>query len=51
MYEPFTKMIVTCNGRNNNLSLIDPKQNKTVDSIDVGGKPETAVSDGNGKYL
>lgn len=51
MYEPFTKLIITCNGRSKNLSLVDPKQQKTVDSIDVAGKPETAVSDGNGKVF
>jgi DNA-binding beta-propeller fold protein YncE len=51
MYEPFTKWIITCNGRGHNLSLIDPKEGKTVDSIDVGGKPETAASDGNGKVF
>ena len=51
MYEPFTKMIITCNGRSKNLSLIDPKGQKTIDSIDVGGKPETAASDGNGNLF
>src|SRR5438046_5545421 len=51
MYEPFTKTIITCNGRSKNLSIIDPVQGKTVDSIDVGGKPETATSDGNGKIF
>ena len=51
MYEPFSKKIITCNGRSNNLSIIDPMQNKTTDSVNVGGKPETAVSDGNGKIF
>src|SRR5438046_1283248 len=49
MYEPFTKMIITCNGRGKNISLIDPVKGTTIDSIDVGGKPETAVTDLNGK--
>jgi DNA-binding beta-propeller fold protein YncE len=49
MYEPFTKMIITCNGRGKNLSIIDPVSNKLIDSITVGGKPETAVSDNAGK--
>jgi YVTN family beta-propeller protein len=49
MYEPFTKRIITCNGRGKNLSIIDPGSNLTTDSIDLGGKPETAVSDGKGK--
>jgi len=51
MYEPFTKMIITCNGRGKNISLIDPIKGKTIDSIDVGGKPETAVTDRNGKLF
>src|SRR6478672_7321429 len=49
MYEPYTKMIITCNGRSKDLSLIDPINYKLVDSINVGGKPETAVSNGKGK--
>jgi YVTN family beta-propeller protein len=49
MYEPFTKKIITCNGRSKNLSIIDPITNKLIDSVDVGGKPETAVSNGMGK--
>ena len=46
LYEPFTKKIITCNGRSKNLSIIDPVGNKLTDSVDVGGKPETAVSNG-----
>src|SRR5206468_4661113 len=49
MYEPHTKTIITCNGRSNNLSVIDPEQNKVVATIAVGGKPETAVSNDAGK--
>jgi DNA-binding beta-propeller fold protein YncE len=49
LYEPFTKKIITCNGRSKNLSIIDPVENKLLDSIDVAGKPETAVSNGEGK--
>jgi DNA-binding beta-propeller fold protein YncE len=48
IYEPFTKKIITCNGGGNNLSLIDPKAFRLTDNIAVGGKPETAVSDGAG---
>jgi DNA-binding beta-propeller fold protein YncE len=51
MYEPFTKKIITCNGRSQSLSILDPIENKLVDSIPVGGKPETAVSDGAGKVF
>jgi hypothetical protein len=48
MYEPFTKKIITCNGRGKNLSFIDPVSMKNIGSVDVGGKPETAVSDEKG---
>lgn len=51
IYETFSKKIITCNGRSKNLSIIDPLQNKLIDSVDVGGKPETAVSDGAGKLF
>ena len=51
MYEPYTKTIITCNGRSKSLTLIDPKENKVVQTIDVGGKPETAASDGDGKLF
>ena len=46
--EPFSKKIITCNGRSKTLSIIDPATNQLVDSIFVGGKTETAVSDGAG---
>jgi YVTN family beta-propeller protein len=49
MYEPFTKKIITNNGRSKNLSIIDPVTNRLVDSVALDGKPEEAVSDGNGK--
>ena len=50
-YEPFSKKIITCNGRSKNLSIIDPVKNIVTDSVSVGGKPETAVSDDNGKIF
>lgn len=51
LYEPFSKKIITCNGRSNDLSVIDPLLNKLVATIPVPGKPETAVSDGNGQLF
>jgi YVTN family beta-propeller protein len=51
MYEPFLKKIITCNGRSNDLSVIDPATNTVIHTIVVGGKPETAVSDGLGKLF
>lgn len=50
-YEPFTKMMVTCNGRSKNLSFINVAKGMVTDSVDVGGKPETAVSNGKGKLF
>jgi outer membrane protein assembly factor BamB len=49
MYDDFSKLIITCNGRSQDLSLIDPFSGKLVATIPVNGKPETAVSNGNGK--
>ena len=45
MYDPFTKTIITCNGRGKSLTFIDPVLKKVVGTVEVGGKPETAVSD------
>ncbi len=47
-FEPFTASIITCNARSKSLSFIDPKANQVVHTIEVGGKPEEAVSDGKG---
>ncbi len=49
MYDDYSKMIITCNGRSQDLSLIDPVAGNLVYTIPVNGKPETAVSDGKGK--
>lgn len=49
MYEPFSKTIITCNGGSKTLSFIDPIKNILTDSVSVEGKPETAVSDEEGK--
>jgi YVTN family beta-propeller protein len=51
IYEPFTKKIITCNGRSNDLSIIDPVKDTVVATIAVGGKPETAVSDESGRLF
>lgn len=50
-YEPFSKKIITCNGRSKSLSVIDPQKETVVATIDLGGKPEEAVSDGEGKLF
>lgn len=49
MYDDFSKQIITCNGRSQDLSLIDPVSGNLLYTIPVNGKPETAVTDGKGK--
>ncbi len=49
MMEPFSKKIITCNGSGKSLSIIDPESETVVATIKLGGKPEEAASDGNGK--
>jgi DNA-binding beta-propeller fold protein YncE len=51
MYEPFTKTIITNNGRGKNLSFIDPKKNVVAHTVELDGKPEEGVSDGKGKLF
>jgi len=51
MYEPFTKTIITNNGRGKSLSFIDPKKNTVIQTVELGGKPEEGVSDGKGKLF
>lgn len=50
-YDDFCKRIITCNGRSKDLTFIDPVTNKVTNTVNVGGKPETAVSDGAGKVF
>lgn len=50
VFEPFLKNIVTCNGRGKSLSFIDPVNNTVAHTIALEGKPEEAVSNGQGKY-
>lgn len=49
LYEPFTKTIITWNGRSSNATVIDAKTDKVIQTIALAGKPEAAVSDGKGK--
>ncbi len=50
-YDNYSHKIITCNGGSEDISVIDPATNKVVATIDVKGKPETAVSDGEGKIF
>jgi WD40 repeat protein len=51
LYEPFTKTIITWNGRTSNATVIDAKTDKVLQTIELAGKPEAAVSDGMGKVF
>lgn len=48
LYEPTTKHIYVINGDSGSISVIDPKINKKVTTINVGSKLEPAVADGKG---
>jgi len=49
MYDTFSKKVITCNGRGKNMTVIDPKTDQAVATIQLTGWPETATSDGKGK--
>jgi YVTN family beta-propeller protein len=48
MYDAFSGRVFTFNGRTANATAIDAATNKAVGTVDIGGKPEFAVTDGNG---
>jgi len=49
IYDPYSDRVFSFNGESNNSSVIDPNTLKQVGTIDLGGGPEFAVSDGRGK--
>lgn len=48
MFEPVTHRVFTFNGRGENATAIDAATDTVVGSVALGGKPETAVSNGAG---
>ena len=48
MYDPFSKKVLTFCGRSNNACVIDINSLTQTGTIDLGGGPEFAVSDGEG---
>jgi DNA-binding beta-propeller fold protein YncE len=46
LYDPATKRVFTFNGGTGNATAIDATNGTVIGSVDLGGKPETAVSDG-----
>ena len=49
IYDPFSDRVFSFNGDSNNASVVDPNTLKQVGTVDLGGAPEFAVSDGAGK--
>src|ERR1044071_7168271 len=47
-YYPFSRRVFTFNGGGANATAIDPQSGAVVGTLDLGGKPENAVSDGRG---
>lgn len=50
LYDPSTKRVFTFNGGTGSATAIDATNGTVVGSVDLGGKPETAVSDGGWIY-
>jgi DNA-binding beta-propeller fold protein YncE len=48
MYDAFSGRVFTFNGRTANATAIDAATDKAVGTVDIGGKPEFAVTDGQG---
>ena len=49
IYDPFSDRVFCFNGESNNSSVVDPNALTQVGTVDLGGGPEFAVSDGKGK--
>jgi DNA-binding beta-propeller fold protein YncE len=49
LYDPSSQRVFTFNGDAGSSTVIDPRSGRVVGSIDLGGKPEFAVSSGSGK--
>ncbi len=48
IYDPASKRVFTFNGDSQNATAIDPSTGNVVGTVDLGGSPEFAVSDGQG---
>jgi DNA-binding beta-propeller fold protein YncE len=51
LYDPATKRVFTFNGRSQDSTAIDASNGAVLGTIKLDGKPEFAVSDGNGKVF
>jgi len=50
LYDPTTKRVFTFNGGSANATAIDATNGTVIGTVDLGGKPETAVSEGGKIY-
>jgi DNA-binding beta-propeller fold protein YncE len=48
VYDPASQRVFTFNGRSGNSTVISARTDKVVGTIELGGRPEFAVSDGRG---
>jgi YVTN family beta-propeller protein len=51
LYDPFTKRVFTFNARGKDSTVVDAASGKVAGSVPLGGKPEFAVTDANGKVF
>ena len=51
LYDPFSSQVFAFNGRSKNATVLDAKTGKVAGTIELGGKPEFAASDGAGKVF
>jgi YVTN family beta-propeller protein len=51
LYDPVSKRIFTMNGDDGSSSVFDPATGKNIGTVPLGGKPEFAVSAGDGKVF
>ena len=51
MYDGYSKKVWVCNGHDKSMTVIDPANNNIVKTIELDGKPETAVADADHIYV
>jgi len=49
LYDPFSKKVISCNGKSKNMTVIDPTSDRVFATVSLTGWPETAASDGKGR--
>jgi DNA-binding beta-propeller fold protein YncE len=51
LYEPASKRVLTFNGGTANVTVLDAATGQVLGLVDLGGKPELPVADGNGRVF